>query len=189
MPISCEVCSLSVYIVLLVQCCALRVGHFPIWRLKLWGLFFPGLPSWSILALLLLLLLSMLFSLLLVGFEPEASFWRSHNYSGKWAMQYTCQEDPYHAVPPSRERPAWTLQLHASWPAADPVSREEEEEVAPTPTRCCAGLPTTACHTLQLALRHINLRFGQEPHLAVDIQLDYYLSHLYRCTYVVSIPA
>ena len=129
------------------------------------------------------------FFMLLVGFEPEASFWRSHNYSGKWAMQYTCQEDPYHAVPPSRERPAWTLQLHASWPAADPVSREEEEEVAPTPTRCCAGLPTTACHTLQLALRHINLRFGQEPHLAVDIQLDYYLSHLYRCTYVVSVPA
>ena len=61
MPISCEVCSLSVYIVLLVQCCALRVGHFPIWRLKLWGLFFPGLPSWSILALLFLLF-SMLFS-------------------------------------------------------------------------------------------------------------------------------
>ena len=43
----------------------------------------------------------------------------------------------------------------------------------------------TACHTLQLASRHINLRFGQEPHLAVDIQLDCYLSHVYRCTHVV----
>ena len=106
--------------------------------------FFPGLPSWSILALSFVVVVQRAFFMLLVGFEPEASFWRSHNYSGKWAMQHTCQEDPYHAVPPSRERPEWTLQPHASWPAADPVSREEEEEVAPTPARRRAGLPTNS---------------------------------------------
>ena len=109
--------------------------------------------------------------MLVVGFAPEASFWHSHNCPGKWATQYTCQEDQYHACCTTLKGTASVNTSTARFmTCCGPCQPRRRRRSGPNTYKTLCR-PTTACHTLQLASRHLNLLFGQEPHLAVDTNL------------------